>query len=544
MSRASALDGTNTNTPGSLKRIHFVGIAGAGLAPLAICASTMVPTRFKAISGSDASESPKLRRLTEKHGILTYAGSNAAHIQNNVDVVVRSTAVPDDDVELATARKYGIPILSRSHFVPDLLEQSRIVAIAGTHGKTTTTGMAAVAAVCAQPSTTTVRAIVGGDVADFGSDTDGFFSNQDGDVNDGAAKPVAIVEADEYGGMFDLMSPHVAVITSVEWEHVDYYRTPESYHAAFDGFASRSRVLLACADDEGALAIARKHPNALLYGTSRDCVVGNGGGFHVDEEDRTLTFYSSSSSADDGILVANLDVPLPGRYNLLNGAAAVAANALLEMADEETTCTPSRSALAAADAACRRIATFRGVARRFELLTPSPLVLDDGATFEFVDDYAHHPTEIASALSAMREKFDETAYGTWVVVQAHTQTRLAAMHESFADALASGVPRGCWICVVETFRARDEGRLSHADGSTLDGSSQLDARALVGRLQVLGCSSVTYASSVDDAITKVLDRVGTGGAAASTSTPRTAVLTLGAGDVTRVGRACVKRLQT
>ena len=290
-------------------RVHFVGVGGAGMAPLAMAAQA----RGWAVSGSDADAGAPRVVALRNAGVETYAGSRP-EVAAGADVVVRSTAVPDADAELAAARGAGVPVLARTDWVAQFFAPPlHLVAVAGTHGKTTTAAMAAVALAHAAPGRG-VTAVVGGDVADFGPDNGGFF-RRDG------ARDAAVLEADEYGGMFDKLDPAVAVVTSVEWEHVDYYRTPESYRAAFAAFARRAGRVLACADDEGAVSIAADAAadgtDVVLYGHARTpCAarasidaVGASGGYFVDGA-RRVSYVDASGSATE--VVPRLDVPMPG----------------------------------------------------------------------------------------------------------------------------------------------------------------------------------------------------------------------------------------
>jgi len=376
--------------------VHFIGIGGTGLSAIA----RLLLERGQSVSGSDRQDSPALERLRElgAHITLGHAPENVG----DAAVVLRSSAIPDDNVEVQAARQAGIPVLKRADYLGELLADHFVIAVAGSHGKTTITAMLAwvLTALNQRPSF-----IVGGEVENLGT-------------NASAGKGrYFVIEADEYDYMFLGMNPNIAVVANVEYDHPDCFPTPEDFQQAFRDFAARLKqggVLLAGAGDPGAadlLAWAAGAGKAVLsYGLdgnrswdyrAADLASKPGGGF-------TFEAYRKD------VHLAQVTTQVPGEHNVLNALAALAVADQLGLSAQDV-------ALALAD--------FRGAGRRFELR-------GEAAGVTVIDDYGHHPTEIAATLAAARERFPQ--HRVWAVWQPHTYSRtltlLAGFSSAFGDA--------------------------------------------------------------------------------------------------------------
>ncbi len=362
--------------------VHVVGIGGAGMIAIAAVLLAMGDE----VSGSDLKHGAALDRLATL-GARVHVG----HAPDNVagaDVVVLSSAIPADNPEVTAARRLGVPVLTRAEVLAAIAALRRSIAVSGTHGKTTTSSMLALVLVAAglRPSF-----LIGGDVNQIGTNA----------VWD--AGEWLVVEADESDGTFLELRPEIAVVTSVEPDHLDHYGTIDALHGAFRRFlAGAGGVAIVCADDAVARSLAPA--GALGYGFSpaADLRIVDFRGGRSDIE-FTLVLH--------GEPVGELRLPVPGAHNALNASAAFAAARHLGV-----------DVSVATDAFAR----FAGVARRFEFRGEA-----GGVTF--VDDYAHLPGEVAATLAAARR-------GGWrrvvCVFQPHRYSRLAALATDFADAFA------------------------------------------------------------------------------------------------------------
>jgi UDP-N-acetylmuramate--alanine ligase len=368
--------------------IHIVGVGGAGMSAIATVLARMGHT----VSGSDLRESRALERL----GLLdvtTHIGHAADNLPEVLDAVVISTAIPESNPEVVAARERGIPVLRRADALRAIVATRTTVAVAGSHGKTTTSSMLALILRAAgwHPSF-----LIGGDLNEVG--TNAVFDSGDR----------LVVEADESDGTFLELAPHDAVVTSVLPDHLDHYGDFDALIAAFDAFVARiPGVSALCADDDVAAAIAARAKGAgrvVTYGFA------DSADYRMDayEGGRTGTQFSLAHA---GSPLGVIELPVPGRHNAVNaaGAAAIA----LELG-------------APFDAVTRALGGFAGVARRFQFRGER-----DGVTY--VDDYAHLPSDVDAMIRAARE-------GGWervvAVFQPHRYTRTAALWRDFADAFA------------------------------------------------------------------------------------------------------------
>ncbi len=363
----------------SPRRIHVVGVGGAGMSAIAAVLSAMGHD----VTGSDIRASQSFERLGAR-GIEVRSGHRAENV-GGADVLTYSTAVPEHNVELREARRLGIPVLTRAEMLRSIVALRRTIAVAGTHGKTTTSSMLALVLVEAglHPSF-----IIGGEVNEIGT-------NAAWDTGE-----LLVVEADESDGTFLQLSPELGIVTSVEPDHIEHYGSFEALKGAFGAFLSEVRTAVVCADDPVALSLAPA--SALTYGRSPGVGVQI-----VDlESGRNHLRFELLSG---GKSLGQFELPVPGIHNASNAAAAVAAATLLGVSPEQ---------------ARRALARFAGVARRFEFRGEA-----GGVTF--VDDYAHLPGEVRVALAAAKDgKFGRIV----CVFQPHRYSRVATLAPDFADA--------------------------------------------------------------------------------------------------------------
>lgn len=452
--------------PEDLGTVHFVGIGGVGMSGIA----RIMLMRGITVTGSDARESRVLTMLTAQ-GALVHVGHDAAHVAD-ADTVVVSSAVRETNPELAAARAAGLRVLHRSQALASLMIGRRTVAIAGTHGKTTTTSMSTVALQrCgADPSF-----VIGGVLTASGAN-----------AHDGTGD-IFVAEADESDGSFLLYSPVVGVITNVEPDHLDHYRTAEAVEEAFDKFCDRvgeqsGSVLIACGDDPGAARVAARAAGRGIrvwtYGTGKE----------VDIRVADPDFSGPGASFDlvmHGRRMGRVELRQPGEYNALNAAASFAVTEALGQ--------PSGRALAG-------LMSFGGTRRRFELR-------GEYRGVRVYDDYAHHPTEVNAVLKAARSVVG--AGGRVVAVfQPHLYSRTANFAAEFGAALGHADE----VFVMDVYAARED----PVPGVT---------GALIADRVPLPEGSVHFIESWSDVVPAVARHV------------RAAdiVLTIGAGDVTIVG---------
>lgn len=371
------------------KRIHFIGIGGAGMSGLARIALSHGIT----VSGSDAKDSSVVIALSALGATVS-----TSHLASNVDgsdLVVYSNAISESNAERMRAKELKLPILTRAAALAVLMSDSKSIAVAGTHGKTTTSSMLAVAlqACAADPSFA-----IGGTITASGSN-----------AHRGTGE-IFVAEADESDGSFIEYHPYAAIVTNVEHDHVDFFATPESVAQAFTDFAAtikKEGFLTYCADDPGALALSQRAESIELvsYGLHESADL------HIDQIE-LLTMGSRARAIWKGRSVGHIELQVPGQHNLLNAAGALATGLKLGF--------PAADLLTG-------LATFRGTGRRFEIKGVVHGV-------RVIDDYGHHPTEINVTLEAARRYADE---GRLIVIfQPHRYSRTKAFAAQFASELS------------------------------------------------------------------------------------------------------------
>jgi UDP-N-acetylmuramate--alanine ligase len=384
--------------------VHLVGVGGAGMSGLA----RLLLAAGHRVRGSDRSWSATLEALRAL-GAEVWAGHDGARL-GRPDLVVASTAIRATNPELVAARILDVPVLGRAQLLALLMAGKVGIAVAGTHGKTTTTGMvvAILEAAGLDPSFA-----VGGDFKATG-------------VNAGAGRgPHFVAEADESDGSFLELSPVVAVVTNVEADHLDHWGDLEAVRAAFRAFVGRlpaDGVAVLCADDPGALDLAHAAP-------CRVVAYGLGDAAHLRGSQLALGPWGSRFLVSAGAeRLGTVDLAVPGRHNVVNALGAVGA---------------ALAAGAPFPAVQDALAGFLGAARRFHLRA-------EVAGVTMVDDYAHNPPKVAAALAAAR-------LGAWkrvvAVFQPHLYSRTRLFADEFGRALAAGADV---VVVTDVYAARED----------------------------------------------------------------------------------------
>lgn len=446
-------------------RVHFVGIGGIGMSGLA----RMLHAWGYRVTGSDSASSDQTEGLSREGMAISIGHSDLADAAA-ADLLVMTSALRSDNPEVAAARKGGVRIVKRAELLGRLAETGRSIAVAGSHGKSTTSGMvvSALIALRARPSYA-----IGAIVAGTGVNA----APGDGDL--------LVVEADEYDRSFLQLSPDVAVINNIDYDHPDIYADLNEYDAAFLQFAQRvpaDGALVIAADDLGCARLLAR-PD---FPADRK-VVTFGETAGVDWQ---LRFENGLAEiAPRGGAPVPLRLTVPGRHNARNATAAVAALAQVGFTAEE---------------AVGAVSTFRGVGRRFETRGEEGGVL-------VIDDYAHHPGEIRATLRAARERYPKRRIVA--VFQPHTFSRTKALLAEFADAFGDADAP----VILDIYPSRETDSLGVSSADIL---RRMPPGARAG-------------GSPADAVSLLMTLL----------QPGDLVLTLGAGDVTQVGPAILERFR-
>ncbi len=446
-----------------LGRVHFVGAGGAGLSAIA----RIMAQQGVAITGSDDHETPFLPAVREL-GVVVHRGYAAAHV-GDADTLVVTTAAHDDNPEVLEGLARGLRILPRSAGLKSVMAGHRVAAVAGTHGKTTTTSMLTMALRAAGADPTYA---IGGVLAATGR-------NADAGTGD-----LFVAEADESDGAFLVYRPDAALVTNVDADHLDVWGTEEAYHAAFADFVGTidpAGVLVVCADDPGAAALAD-----VARGRGLDALtVGTGEGHDWTVTD--LEFAGSTSSfvlRGDDLVLPRVTLQVPGRHYVLDAAGAFVLG--LRLVDD-------------AAGLARGLGTFTGTGRRMERK-------GEAGGVRVYDSYAHHPVEIAGDLQAARALAGD---GRLVVAY---QPHLVSRTRIFGAAMGAALGAADEVVVLDVYVARE------------DPDPEVTGR-LVADAVPLPAERVHYVADLDDAPAELL----------RLARPGDLVLTLGAGNVTDVG---------
>jgi UDP-N-acetylmuramate--alanine ligase len=453
-------------------RWHFIGIGGAGMSALAMALLDLGAQ----VSGSDMSASDATKEL-EARGARIFVGHAAANL-GDADRVVMTAALSPDNPELVAAQERGIPIIKRAALLGELMDLRRGVAVAGTHGKTTTSAMIAwvLSKAGREPSY-----MVGGTIRGLGPG---------GHWGSGSE---LVAEADEYDRSFLHLRPDVAVITNIESDHLEYYGSEEAIDEAFLSFARNVRPggLLLLYDDDPRITrlvstlTADQVPCRIQFYGTRDGSIWQA--CDIEANERGGTSYVVCCQEDDE---AEVILHVPGRHNALNSLAALAACVEVGVL---------------ADDAARLLGEFVGAGRRFE-------VKGEAGGVTVVDDYAHHPTEISATLQAARQRYP--ARRLVVLFQPHTYTRT----RDFLDDFASALNAADRVFVTEIYASREHDTLG------------MSGRHIVEKIDP---ARATFVRDFDEATALLSEEL----------RPGDVLLTLGAGDIWKVGETLLAWLQ-
>ncbi len=373
----------------SIKKIHFVGIGGIGMSGLA----RIMKRNGYAVSGSDLKKSSVTDSLVNE-GIKFHLGHRACNLPKNCDVVVVTSAVSRDNNEVVEAKKRQIPVIKRAELLALLCHNKKTVAVAGTHGKTTTTSMISLAMDYAKADSTNV---IGG-----------IFKNINSNIRIGKGE-YFVTEADESDGTFLLLSPLVAVITNIDDDHLDFYKNMDTLKKAFWLFAQKIPAygrLISCCDDPIACELLKKvNVPFFSYGLSNYSMY----------QARNIRMSKYGQSYDifyKGKMEEKIKLRVFGLHNVRNSLAAYISVRFLGF---------DRSAIKEA------LENFSGVKRRLEMI-------GEYSDISFYDDYGHHPTEIINTLSALKSFFPERRIR--VIFQPHRFTRTALLYKEFGQAFS------------------------------------------------------------------------------------------------------------
>lgn len=456
-------------------KLHLVGIGGAGISAIA----RVLLGRGFVVSGSDREENDQTTSLRQA-GATVSVGHQASNI-NGAEALIISSAIPADNPEVEAARKLGIPLFKRSEFLGYLMADSVGIAIAGTHGKTTTTGMVAQVMVDAGLDPTV---ILGGILPEWGA------NGRAGQGN------YFIVEADEYDHMFLGLCPTFAIITNIEHDHPDIFPTPGAYFDDFRQFAALlpdGGRLIVCGQDAGVsqllgsldlpgigistYGLKKKADKQSFDFQAMDCRLNQLGG-----TDFLVTSF--------GQTIGLVRLRVPGEHNVLNALAALIIGLDLEIDFSQI---------------CRSLADFGGVGRRFQ-------ITGEVGGVTVIDDYAHHPTEIKATLSAARQRYPQRRI--WAVWQPHTFSRTKLMLTNFAGSFEDADR----VIALDIYRSRETDTLGISTADVVD---------------LMNHPNVAHIPRIKDAVDYLLDRI----------FPDDVVLTLGAGDGNLVGENLLMALK-
>ncbi len=425
-----------------IQRIHFVGIGGIGMSGIA---ELLLNLGYQ-VTGSDIKPGPITQRLSTLGGKI-YAAHCAENV-HNANVVVFSSAVRPDNVELVEAKKLQIPVIPRAEMLAELMRLKYGVAIAGSHGKTTTTSMVATVLVSGGYDPTVV---IGGRLNAFGSTAK---------LGKGE---FLVAEADESDGSFLKLSPTLAVVTNIDREHLDHYAGLAEIETAFTEFVNKVPfygAAVLCLDDPNVQAIIpRVERRILTYGTSKQANL-------VASRIEFREFGCSFQVRYQGNLLGTLSLQVPGQHGVLNSLAAIAIGLELDI--------PVEKIIAA-------LANFQNADRRFQIKGETRGVL-------VVDDYGHHPTEIIATLSAARNATNRRIVA---VFQPHRYTRAHALEEEFARAFYHAD-----VVIVLPIYAAGE-----------DAIPGVTAEKLAGLIKKHGHRDVTYASGFPAAVQALQEKL-------------------------------------
>jgi len=455
--------------------VHFVGVGGIGMSGIA----ELLANLGYAVSGSDAKRSEVTARLESACGVTVFEGHSAGNV-GDADVVVYSSAVKRTNPEIAEALRRGIPVIPRAEMLAELMRLRFSIAVAGSHGKTTTTSMIALVL---ERGGLDPTAVIGGRLSAFGSNAR---------LGQGT---YMVAEADESDRSFLMLLPSIAVMTNIDHEHMDTYGSFEELQRAFVDFANKVPFygsVVACVDDPHVRAVCPSITRRVVtYGLEEaDAPMIGGRGLELGSFGGRCTVYRRDGGGET--VLGTLQLSVPGRHNLQNALAAVAVAGELGL-----------DFAGVADT----LREFHGAERRFERVGEADGVL-------VVDDYGHHPTEIAAVLAAARVTLGRRLL---VAFQPHRYTRTERLMDEFGPAFADADE----VVLTDIYAASEE----PIAGVTVEALAE----------------SVTRGSGRPVRVVKAIDRLA--GELAAAARPGDAVLTLGAGSIAAVPRRLLAALQ-
>jgi len=455
--------------------VHFVGVGGIGMSGIA----ELLANLGYVVSGSDAKRSEVTARLESACGVTVFEGHSAGNV-GDADVVVYSSAVKRTNPEIAEALRRGIPVIPRAEMLAELMRLRFSIAVAGSHGKTTTTSMIALVL---ERGGLDPTAVIGGRLSAFGSNAR---------LGQGT---YMVAEADESDRSFLMLLPSIAVMTNIDHEHMDTYGSFEELQRAFVDFANKVPFygsVVACVDDPHVRAVCPSITRRVVtYGLEEaDAPMIGGRGLELGSFGGRCTVYRRDGGGET--VLGTLQLSVPGRHNLQNALAAVAVAGELGL-----------DFAGVADT----LREFHGAERRFERVGEADGVL-------VVDDYGHHPTEIAAVLAAARVTLGRRLL---VAFQPHRYTRTERLMDEFGPAFADADE----VVLTDIYAASEE----PIAGVTVEALAE----------------SVTRGSGRPVRVVKAIDRLA--GELAAAARPGDAVLTLGAGSIAAVPRRLLAALQ-
>src|SRR5271157_3036453 len=398
-----------------MTHVHLIGIGGSGLSAIA----RLLKESGYTVTGSDRALTPFAADLRAA-GVTIFVGHHPRNIQG-ADWIVRSSAIPDDNIEVNAARQANIPVYKRADFLGKLMADKTGIAVAGTHGKTTTTAMIAflLSELGRDPSF-----IVGGVLSNYGVN-----------ARAGKGRPF-VIEADEYDRMFLGLKPRIEVVTNLEHDHPDCYPTYEDMVSAFESFIALLPVdgtLIGCVEDNGAAALInkarREGRHVIAYNLQADMTISASHWMQArslkPNERGGFTFEATTNIGELETIPVSLQ--LPGEHNVRNALAALAVIAALGLPFKE---------------AAAKLSFFKGTGRRFEVKGEKRGII-------VIDDYAHHPTEIKATLAAARTRYPH--HRIWAVWQPHTYSRTRALFYEFTRAFKDADE----VIVTEIYPSRE-----------------------------------------------------------------------------------------
>ena len=458
----------------NIQRIHFVGIGGIGMSGIA----EVLLTLGYRVSGSDLRNSPTTERLS-KLGAQIFVGHAEANV-HGAEVVVTSSAISRENPEVAEARRLHLPVIQRAEMLAELMRLKYGIAIAGMHGKTTTTSLVASVLAAGGLDPTVV---VGGRVDSLGSN-----------ARLGTSQYL-VAEADESDRSFLKLSPILSVVTNIDREHMDCYRDMDDVQNTFVEFMDRVPfygMVVACTDNDGLRnLLPRVERRVVTYGTREDADFR---AVDVMTEHAPGTMHNSFGVNYKGRDLGRFELFVPGTHNVLNATAAIAVGMGLEIPVERIR---------------EGIAGFRGVDRRFQLKGSE-------AGVRVVDDYGHHPTEIKATLAAARQWLGVNGR-IHVIFQPHRYTRTYLLMDEFAAAF----PDADRLLVLDIYAASEQ---------PIAGVSGL---GLAKKIRCRNGHPAEFAASFDAAVDAVVEQ----------AQPGDVVLTLGAGSVSQLGPRILEKLK-